>query len=361
MKIDLKNMNRDSWGRTALENFRVTEDGELLLFCSKIGTIWTEENLIFRSSVWNKGGELVSPSFKKFFNWDEQPDIESKPTSLKECHCIEKVDGSTLIVSKYKNKIIKRTRGTLDATIHENGFEIDQFEKRYPKAFDPPEYLSYIYEWVSPTNRIILDYADPDIYLTNVIQHEDYSYFKQNKVDEVAKEIGVKRPKVFNFSDIQTMITTITELEGVEGICVYYHGDQYIRKIKSVKYLTLHKMKSYFSEKDIITYYVKNALPNYKEFIDIMTAELDYEIVSMMLPDISKVVDASKEVKEILNHCKKFADSVRSITRKEAAAKVFSSYGKTNRTAVVFNYLDNKEPDEKMLKTLLTQIVLKGK
>jgi len=353
MKINIKSIDP--------ENFKVVEKEDLVLVCAKhMGTIWNSENLIFRSSVWTKDGELVSPSFKKFFNWDEQPDIESKPTSLKECHCIEKIDGSALIVSKHKKQIIKRTRGSLDVSFLENGYEVDQFEKRYPKAFNPPEHLSYIYEWVSPKNRIIIDYTDPDVYLTNVIQHEDYSYFKQNKLDEIAKELGVKRPKIFNFSDIQNMITTISELEGAEGICVYYHGDQYIRKIKSLKYLTLHRMKSYFSTKDVIDYYAKHSMPSYKEFVEILTTELDYEIVSMMIPDISKVVDASREVKEILNHCKKFADSIRGLIRKDAAAKVFSAYGKTNKTAIVFNYLDNKTPDEKMLKILLNQILLKG-
>jgi hypothetical protein len=354
MKINLQNMN--------LENFRVSEQDDLILVCAGTQSIWTPENLIFRSSIWSKDGELISPSFKKFFNWDEQPDIESKPSSLKECHCIEKIDGSTLIVSKYKDKIIHRTRGTFDASKLDTGHEIKYLAERYSKAFNPPESLSYIFEWVSPENRIIIDYGSkPDIYLTNIIRHRDYSYFTQKELDGTSETLNVKRPKVFDFSDIKNMIETIMALEDVEGICVYYHGDQYIRKVKSLKYLTLHQMKAGFNNKSIIKYFVENSMPRYQEFIEQLTAEIDYEVVSTMLSDISNVVDASKEVRKILDHCKNFADSVKSLTRKEAALKILSSYGKTNRTAIVFNYLDNKEPDERMLITLLTQIVLKGK
>lgn len=354
MKIDIQKIDS--------ENFRVTEREGLILVCAKPGTIWADDNLIFRSSAWTKEGELVSPSFKKFFNWDEKPEIEPKPHSMKGCNCIEKIDGSTLIVSNYRGKIISRTRGTLDASVFDNGSEIDTLKDRYPKAFQPPEEYSHIFEWVSPENRIILNYGpEPDLYLTNIIYHKNYSYATQSEIDKIAESIGVKRPKVFNFDDVQTMIDSIIALEGAEGICVYYNVDQYIRKVKSLKYLTLHRMKDGISDKALIKYYAENNMPSYQEFIEMLSAELDFEIVSMMTGSISRVVDSSREVKKILAHAKKFADGVRDISRKDAAAKIFSSYGKTNKTAIVFNYLDNKEPDAKMLKTLLTQEMLKGK
>jgi len=354
MKINLNDVDP--------ENFRINEKEDLVLICAKPGTIWREDTLIFRSSVWTKDGELVSPSFKKFFNWDEQPTIDPKPSSLKDCHCIEKIDGSTLIISKYKNKIIKRTRGTVDANILDNGHELEFLQNKYPKAFQPPDHLTYIFEWVSPENRIILDYGkDPDIFLINAIRHEDYKFYLQSDLDQLAEKIGVKRPKVFDFDNIENMISTIESLEGSEGICIYYKDDQLIRKVKSLRYLTLHRMKDGLSDNAIIKYYAENGMPDYKEFIEMLTAELDFEIVSMMTGQISNVVDASREVKKILEHCKKFSESVAELSRKEAALKILSSYGKTNKTAIVFNYLDKKEPDAKMLKTLLTQIMLRGK
>ena len=354
MKIDIQNTN--------LEGFGISIQDNLILVRAGTRSIWTPENLIFRSSIWTKDGELVSASYKKFFNWYEQPDIEPKPSALKECHCIEKIDGSALIVSKYKNNLIVRTRGTFDASKLDTGHEIKDLISRYPRAFDPPQTLSYIFEWTSPENRIIIDYGPkPDIYLTNIIRHQDYSYFTQKELDETADSLKVKRPVVFEFIDMVSMIESVMALEDVEGICVYYHGDQYIRKVKSLKYLTLHQMKAGFNNKSLIEYFVENSMPGYQEFIEQLTAEIDYEVVSTMLSDISNVVDASKEVRKILDHCKKFSDSVRSLTRKEAAEKIISSYGKTNRTAIVFRYLDQKEPEKKMLKVLLTQIVLKGK
>jgi hypothetical protein len=41
---------------------------------------------------------------------------------------VEKLDGSTLIVSKYNGQYILRTRGTVDASKLANGFELELFK-----------------------------------------------------------------------------------------------------------------------------------------------------------------------------------------------------------------------------------------
>ena len=107
------------------------------LVCPKdFGVQWNKDNLIFRSSIWNEQGEPVSLSFKKFFNWEEQKELVPFPSSTKNCSLIEKKDGSLLIISKYKNQIIHRTRGTFDASNLENGHEIEFLKQKYPKVFN---------------------------------------------------------------------------------------------------------------------------------------------------------------------------------------------------------------------------------
>jgi hypothetical protein len=354
MKINLNDFN--------LEDFFVKEhsiDKELIyLICPKITARWNYQNLILRSSVWNQDGELISASFPKFFNWLEQPDIFPIPNSLKKCSLMEKLDGSTLIISNYKNHLIIRTRGSLNISHMLNYSEIQIFKNKYPKIFQVPENCSYICEWVSPTNQIILKYSEPDIYLTNIIKHEDYSLSSQEWLDEKAKELNIKRPNRYYFDSIDEMITSIENLNGQEGICVYYNNDQNIRKVKSIQYLTLHRFKNKVDIEELLDLFLEYNL-NYNDFISKIIELFDHEIYQMIQSEISQIYDASKEVNNIINHMKSFVSSLNDLERKEQAIRIQQTYGKTNRSSYVFNFLDNKELKKENLKKLYFQILNK--
>jgi len=110
--------------------------GELvyLVIPQNMGCEWDSSNLHLRSSVWSADGQPVSLSFKKFFNWMEKPELTPPPSSLKKCELIEKIDGSTLLVSRYKGQLMARTRGTVDAREMEKKWasENDRIMKEYP-------------------------------------------------------------------------------------------------------------------------------------------------------------------------------------------------------------------------------------
>lgn len=358
MKIDLSKINKDDFYINE-KNF----NGEIvyLVFPKNVGVKWTNDNLIFRSSVWNKEGELISASYKKFFNWQEQPDIDPPPYNIGNCNLLEKIDGSTLIISCYKNNLIIRTRGSIDTFTLANHHEIDLFKQKYPKIFDFNNYCqsncSYIYEWVSPENRIVLNYSEPDLYLTNVITHSNYTMFQQSTLNQVANGLGVKRPKVFKFNTINEMIDAVKEFKGLEGICVYYSHDQNIRKLKAIEYLTLHRFRFDLTIESVLDMFLKYNQPDYNSFIKAIADEFDWECVEFCRGLASKICDASVEVKKILSHMKFFADSVRKLSRKDAAMKIIESYGKTSRSSFVFNLLDNKPIDNDGIKKLYFQVI----
>ena len=101
-----------------------------------IGCHWTQENKIFRSSLWDNDGNLISAGMPKFVNWGENPDNFPVPQSVKNTIITEKIDGSLLIVSKYKGNVILRTRGTVDATKLDNGYEVEIFKEKYLSKLD---------------------------------------------------------------------------------------------------------------------------------------------------------------------------------------------------------------------------------
>lgn len=367
MKIDLTAIDTEQF---IVRNVSYFGENLTLVFPPHIGTVWNKQNLIFRSSVWNDDGELVSASFKKFFNWGEKPELAYTPFSTKAnggVTVMEKVDGSTLIISKYKGNLIHRTRGTVDATQLDNGLEILGLMEKYPNAFDlevdehGTANYSLLFEWVSPTNKIVVNYPEPDMILIGKINHDDYTMASQSELDKLALELGVKRPKTYQYDSIKDILNDVPAWEKSEGVCVYCNKGQDIRKLKSEWYLSLHRMKSELcSLERVIDVFFGVGKPSYNEFYSQLIEIYDYEIVTSAQGYMSNICDAWKEVNKIVEGMETFTSKVKALpSRKEQAAEILSSYGETNRAKFVFSLLDGKELADDNLKKLLYQVMKK--
>jgi hypothetical protein len=366
MKIDLQSIDREKF---MVHQHEVAGVEVSLVQPCHIGCEWDGKNDIFRSSVWDKDGNPVSLSFKKFFNWDEKPHIYPIPSNLSDAQLMEKLDGSTLIFSRWKKNTIIRTRGTVDARKQDNGSEIDLLTEKYGKFmawFEAQDNTahSYVFEWTSPQNKIVIDYGvEPDIVLTAIISHEDYSYATQESLDTFATIHQLRRPKRFSYDSIDEMKASVEAFKGMEGLCVYYNNGQSIRKVKGAQYLFLHRAKTdiasiekvmdvYFDYSDVLGH---NA--SYQEFFDYITKVYDYEIAVMARGHISNIADGMKEVQEIISGFHVFVSKVKHLSRREAAEKILKAYGQTNRSSMVFKCLDSKPLINDDYKKLLYQIL----
>lgn len=342
-------------------------DACVWLFPKLEGTKWTQNNLHFRSSIWRKSdGELISPGFKKFFNWAQEPNIYPPPDALtQKIQVVEKLDGSCLVVSRYKGELIIRTRRALAQTML-NGDEIELFKTKYPKVFENhllnggTSSYSLIFEWLTPSNQIVVKYEEPEIRLIGVINHTDYSYHPQDWLDNYAWEWGVGRPKRFNYKSLEEMIQHITDLKGEEGVCVYYGNGQHIRKIKSDWYLSVHNFRNAMNLKNIVDLYFISEMPTYNDFCTAVMNQFTWEGLMMAKPLISQVCDGMKQVHAILDGMKRFLEKNKG-SRKEMAFSIQSSYGTTNRADILFTLLDGKELNRNQWKKLLFQTLLAGK
>jgi hypothetical protein len=374
MKIDLSLIDRTQ--------FHVDElvwNGEMvyLIQPQQMGCAWSQENKIFRSSVWNSDGDLISASFPKFVNWGEKPEVFPVPNSLKNATIMEKLDGSTLIVSKYKGNFMIRTRGTIDAArMEKNGFEIEYFKTEvlpilvemdiqinstFQSKNDDTWVFSYIFEWTSPLNTIVINYGDvPKFYLIGIIDNNNYSLCAQAFLDDIAKSVNLQRPATYTFTDVIDLLENIQLWEGKEGVCVYHHGDQEIHKVKSAWYLMLHRMKSELGSLDkVIDVWGAQNYPDYNTFYNYIGDTFDYELAETCRGHISRIADGYKEVLKIVAYMKEFVEPLKRVPRKDAALKIISSYGNTNRSSFCFQLLDGKDlmVDREAIKKLLFQVL----
>jgi len=362
MKIDL-----DKVDRTQFMVHEHSLNGEIvhLIQPQHIGTKWTQDNKHMRSVVVNYEGEVISAGFPKFTNYGENPEHFPVPTSLRNCTVMEKLDGSLLVVSKYKGQYILRTRGTVDASTMANGHELELFKEKFLKRLthDTPDTwnVSILFEWVSPINKIVLNYGDePDWYVVGIVHHSDYSLYSQEDLDMWAKNKGFKRPATYTFTDVNDLLQNVDKWKGKEGVCVYSKNDQTIHKVKGAWYLALHHMKSELSNiEKVMDVWLEQGMPDYNTFYNYIFTTFDFELAEQVKSMISRIADGKKEVNKIVDGMNDFVNNrLRSLsTRKEQAQLVISSYGETNRASFLFKLLDGKSLGKEEYKKLMFQVL----
>jgi hypothetical protein len=361
MKIEIQKVD--------LTQFMVHEhslNGEIvyLIQPQHIGTKWTQDNKHMRSVVVNYAGEVISASFPKFTNWGENTDHFPVPNSLKNATIVEKLDGSTLIVSKYNGQYILRTRGTVDASKLANGFELELFKSTIlNKLQDNNDTWGYsiIWEWLSPINKIVLSYGDEPIWkLIGFINHINYSLAQQDMLDAMAKKYDLLRPEIYTFTDISDMLQIVDKWQNKEGVCLYSKNDQVIHKIKASKYLLLHHLKSELSSLEkVLDVWLEQGMPDYQTFYNYIFTTFDFELAEQIKGTISRICDAKKEVDLIVSGMNEFVNNrLKTLpTRKLQAEQVISAYGNTNRASFLFKLLDGKSLGKEEYKKLLFQVL----
>jgi len=335
----------------------IAGDECVLVTPKKMGVDWNEENKYFRSSIWRKSDmKPVSLGFRKFMNYGEKPNFEpiAEESTFR---AIQKIDGSCLIVSNYKDELIVRTRGTVDASKLDNGFEIELLKKKYPKAFNngwiEDGLYTLLFEWTTPTNRIVLnETAEPTLWLIGMVRNSNYSYVNQHNLDVYAKEMEVERPKSFGIrlsDNIEDFKKSIEPLKDIEGVVIYdepagWETNQILKKIKTLRYLELHRVFTGVKSVDhLFDLFVEYGQPKREKFEEQLATNFDWELVTTLKP----LMD------ELYLKCKRIADRITwiilyfnnpdfmALDRKGKAQKILELF--PDCSGIAFAVLDNKE------------------
>lgn len=338
-----------------------------LVFPRSIAVKMTPDTMIYRSSIWNAAGKAVSLGYKKFFNYGESPHLVRDPTDadlkLSKGQVLAKLDGSCLIVSCHNGELIIRTRGVFDAREQGTGDEIPYLQEKYPEAFSQPDMLdgthSYLYEWTTRANRIVIDYGDdPDIFLIGKIRHSDYRYSSQADLDALAVTMAVKRPGYLEVENMTAIFDALADMRYAEGYCLYFNEGQDIKKLKCEWYLAAHRFKNDCNVEFILDLFLSMDCPTYEAFMKTMQELFDFECVPEAIGFASKVCDSYKTAKRIMEHMEEFVNGLKNESRedrKHAASMIQQAYGITNRASFAFCMLDGKELTKDQVKKLVMQ------
>lgn len=190
----------------------------------------------------------VCVPFYKFGNYGEGyvPDIDWSSSRTQ-----EKVDGSLIKVWYHNGKWRVSTNGTIDAYKCPLGLvdfaQLDCPYETFGELFDVAKerakldfnslniYCTYMFELVSPYNKVVVNYEDIEIYHIGTRNNVTYH--------EIDIDIGVKKPKVFALNTLEDCVKSASELShNNEGYVVV---DKYWNrvKIKSPAYVAVHHLK----------------------------------------------------------------------------------------------------------------------
>jgi hypothetical protein len=193
---------------------------------------------------------VVQRGFDKFFNYGEKYADELDWNSSK---VMEKVDGSIIKCSYYKDKWLISTNNSINAfethlhndnRLMETDNKFETFGQLFTHAFDMnllkdySKSYTYIFEIVSPENRIVVPYEKPEVIFLG-------SRHRGTGVESAPMEnffSGIRIPKKYGLSSLEEVIQSAESLPfSDEGYVVV--DDSFKRiKVKSPSYVAAHHL-----------------------------------------------------------------------------------------------------------------------
>ena len=156
-----------------------------------------------RGLVIDGDGNIIARGFEKFFNYRQldtydtySDDFKNKHTyidSTSEVKCYEKLDGTMIVATLHKGEPLLTTSTSMDNDYIERvGGMIAEDENILDIL---SEDYSLVFEYVSPDNRIVVDYEAEDLVLLASVDNELGA--EVSMADESSTPSGISTPKTF--------------------------------------------------------------------------------------------------------------------------------------------------------------------
>lgn len=202
-----------------------------------------------RGLIFSKEGKVISRRFHKFFNLGEKEFTQAANVDWNRPHAVlEKLDGSMITPLMLGNILHWATKmGVTDVSAKAEAF----VEKNPNYAYFATKCIGAgytpIFEFISPDNRIVMPYTEPNLILLAIRCNTTGEYILPGLMASFADP--------FNIPVVQEYKGSLDDLKdqiGMEGVVVRFY-DGHMIKIKTEWYVAIHKAKeNILHEKNVI-------------------------------------------------------------------------------------------------------------
>ena len=268
---------------------------------------WESSERPFRSVIVAADGRVVSAGWPKFANHDE-PGFEDHTRALQQAlrdgsdvRVTDKLDGSLCVRSVIAGRVVLRTRGTHDGGMFADAMR-EVARRRYPALLDPAFEAdrSLLLEFVSPSFRVVLPYPDDDLILTGAVRHDTFSLADWDDLHQVAATGSLRLVEAHPVpGSLRELARTVRDWEGSEGVVARCCSGQVLVKVKAKGYLTMHRLRSRFTLREIRRLCSEQDVHTLADFEKAMRRlGADWEILTDVKPVIEALIDARQHARE---------------------------------------------------------------
>lgn len=339
---------------SADDGFIVNErDGKFLIAPAKVGrrfaSDWTDDERWFRSVIVDANGRILSVGFPKFFNVGEhEGDTEILAAALatgEEVRLTEKVDGSLAIRSVIDGEVVFRTRATFDGGPHGKAMRAIAASD-YPALLDPEfmKHSSLLFEFVSPSFRIVVAYERPDLVLIGAVDHASLRLATYAELQELAAANGLHLVESHPVpTSLEELTETIGQVVGREGVVAYCNSGQTLLKIKSADYLTRHRVRFYLTARAVKETCIKHDVRSMHDFERWLAGVGgDWELARDAEPFVNAYLRARAEVDSTLARLQvEVNEKKKQLPERKSFAVEYALKLPTDQRAAAFSLLDS--------------------
>jgi RNA ligase len=220
---------------------------------AQYGAAWDTYPILLdcRGTVVDAAGEVVAKPFRKFFNAGERPETAlDRLATLGPPEVTHKLDGSMCVLYPYAGGYRFATRGSFRSEQATRATAL--WGERYTALgarLDPR--LTYLFELVSPANRIVVRYDEEALILIGLVVTATGEELPYAALRAEAGRLGLpvvaeETPPEGGWADWRALLDA--RRDNFEGFVLFWPEDQLRVKIKLAEYVRLHRLVSGLSE-----------------------------------------------------------------------------------------------------------------
>jgi RNA ligase len=191
-----------------------------------------------RGLIFDLEGRIMSRPFHKFFNVNEKEETQAHMLDLSRPHVVmDKLDGSMIRpVFEYGMVRLATKMGITDIAIEaERLLDPGQYEWLEDMMIDG---FTPIFEYVAPTNKIVVEYAEAKLILTAVRETVSGEYRSLRQWDAPFELVRTDS----SIHDLDAFMRFKNDETGREGDIIRF-ADGHMLKVKNSWYVQIHKTK----------------------------------------------------------------------------------------------------------------------